>query len=91
MRRSQPEWKRMKTRAVSWARMVCTILIELADTVSDEGACPLCSARMPIVSIPMHIERGCPPPRSKKINGAGNQKADWKKVFAGAGLGKEKE
>lgn len=58
---------------------------------NDEGTCPLCSARMAIVSIPMHIERGCPPPKVSKANGAGNQKADWKKVFAGAGMVKEKD
>lgn len=39
----------------------------------------------------MHIERGCPPVKVTKVNGKGNQKADWKKVFAGAGTGKEKE
>ncbi|ORY25247.1 hypothetical protein BCR39DRAFT_544613 [Naematelia encephala] len=61
-------------------------------TEHDEGTCPICSAKMPIVSIPMHIERGCPPIKAaKKVNGSGNQKADWKKVFAGAGKGREKD
>ena len=46
---------------------------------------------MSIASIPMHVERGCPPPKTIKTNAGGNQKADWKKVFSGAGLSKEKE
>ncbi|ORX36409.1 hypothetical protein BD324DRAFT_591711 [Kockovaella imperatae] len=56
---------------------------------NDEGECPLCSARMAIASIPMHIERGCPPV-SKKKSAPGNQKADWRKVFSMAGSTKEK-
>jgi len=45
---------------------------------------------MPIASIPSHIDRGCPPPKDK-ASGSGNQKADWKRVFAGAGSGKDKK
>ncbi|OCF42558.1 DNA repair protein rad18 [Kwoniella heveanensis CBS 569] len=60
-------------------------------TENDEAPCPLCQATMPISSIPLHIEKGCPPPKAKpKSNGVlgkGNQKADWKKVFSGQGLG----
>ncbi|KAK8861306.1 DNA repair protein rad18 [Kwoniella newhampshirensis] len=63
-------------------------------TENDEAPCPLCQATMPISSIPLHIEKGCPPPKStKKVNGAagkGNQKSDWKKVFSGQGLGSGK-
>ena len=55
----------------------------------DEGSCPICEARLPIGSIPMHIERGCPPVK-KKDNASGNQKADWRKVFSMAGGAKEK-
>ena len=55
----------------------------------DEGSCPICEARLPIVSIPMHIERGCPPVK-KKDTSSGNQKADWRKVFSMAGGAKEK-
>lgn len=43
--------------------------------------------------IPLHIERGCPPPKGKAAKvttSSGNQKADWKKVFASAGGGKTK-
>jgi len=60
----------------------------------DEGECPLCQAKMSIGDIPRHIERGCPPvkPQSKSAAAAsGNQKSDWKKVFAGAGGNKTKE
>lgn len=57
----------------------------------DEGECPICSAKLPIASIPMHIERGCPTPKVKIKNGTGNQKADWKKVFGGVGTTKTKE
>jgi E3 ubiquitin-protein ligase RAD18 len=40
---------------------------------------------MPISAISNHIDRGCPPPKPKAGgSGSGNQKADWKKVFAGA-------
>ncbi|WRT65414.1 DNA repair protein rad18 [Kwoniella shivajii] len=55
-------------------------------TENDEAPCPLCQASLPISSIPMHIEKGCPPPKGK-TNGMrkGNQKADWKKVFSGQG------
>ncbi|WWD16791.1 DNA repair protein rad18 [Kwoniella shandongensis] len=66
-------------------------------TENDEAPCPLCQATMPISSIPLHIEKGCPPPKTtKKVNGVvgkGNQKSDWKKVFSGQGLsaGKGKE
>ncbi|WVQ94330.1 DNA repair protein rad18 [Kwoniella sp. CBS 9459] len=60
-------------------------------TENDEAPCPLCQASMPISSIPLHIEKGCPPPKPKSKNngtlGKGNQKADWKKVFSGQGLG----
>jgi E3 ubiquitin-protein ligase RAD18 len=44
---------------------------------------------MPIAAIPVHIDKGCPPPKAKGIE-SGNQKSDWKKVFAGAGKSKEK-
>lgn len=60
----------------------------------DEGECPLCQAKMSIGDIPRHIERGCPPvkPQSKSAaTASGNQKSDWKKVFAGAGGSKAKE
>lgn len=60
----------------------------------DEGECPLCSARLPIASIPAHIERNCEPPRTRKtgvglggVQGSGNAKADWKKVFGGVSAG----
>lgn len=59
-------------------------LLELAKV--DEGQCPICSARLPIASIPMHIERGCPPPKS-----GSSSKADWKKVFGGVSTAKTKE
>ncbi|WVR04084.1 DNA repair protein rad18 [Kwoniella sp. DSM 27419] len=57
-------------------------------TEHDEAPCPLCAATMPISSIPLHIEKGCPPPKAKPngVLGKGNQKADWKKVFSGQGL-----
>lgn len=61
---------------------------------SDEGECPLCQAKMSIGDIPRHIERGCPPVKPQSKSGAtasGNQKSDWKKVFAGAGGNKAKE
>jgi hypothetical protein len=58
--------------------------------IADLAPCPICSAKLAIAAIPMHIERGCPPPKAVKANG-GNQKADWRKVFAGAGMGKGKE
>ncbi|KIR52239.1 DNA repair protein rad18 [Cryptococcus gattii Ru294] len=63
-------------------------------TENDEAPCPICMAHMPISSIPMHVERGCPPP-SKTIKasaggGKGNQKADWKKVFSGQTLSASK-
>nr|XP_019049942.1 DNA repair protein rad18 [Kwoniella bestiolae CBS 10118]OCF28872.1 DNA repair protein rad18 [Kwoniella bestiolae CBS 10118] len=68
-------------------------------TENDEAPCPICQATLPISSIPLHIEKGCPPPKTKTNgNGVGgrkgNQKADWKKVFSGQGLGgksKDKE
>ncbi|WWC87553.1 DNA repair protein rad18 [Kwoniella dendrophila CBS 6074] len=63
-------------------------------TENDEAPCPICQATLPISSIPMHIEKGCPQPKNKINGGArkGNQKADWKKVFSGQGLsGKTKE
>ncbi|WVF66718.1 DNA repair protein rad18 [Kwoniella sp. CBS 6097] len=60
-------------------------------TENDEAPCPICQASMPISLIPLHVEKGCPPPKPKsKTNGTlgkGNQKADWKKVFSGQGLG----
>jgi E3 ubiquitin-protein ligase RAD18 len=63
----------------------------------DEGECPLCQASMPISKIPMHIEKGCPPPRAKTKNEdgveeGGDQKSRWRKMFSGqsAGIGKEK-
>ncbi|WWC59947.1 DNA repair protein rad18 [Kwoniella dejecticola CBS 10117] len=62
-------------------------------TENDEAPCPICQATLPISSIPMHIEKGCPPPKAK-MNGAkkGNQKADWRKVFSGQGTtGKAKD
>ncbi|KAK6906910.1 DNA repair protein rad18 [Kwoniella mangroviensis CBS 8886] len=66
-------------------------------TENDEAPCPICQATLPISSIPLHIEKGCPPPKGK-INGngarKGNQKADWKKVFSGqapGGKNKDKE
>lgn len=48
---------------------------------------------MPVGEIPKHIDRQCPPVKAKSIgaNQTGNQKSDWKKVFAGAGGGKAKE
>ena len=74
------------------------LLPEQADQI-DEGECPLCQARLPISSIPAHIERNCEPPKVRKgatgqvgVTGAGaggvgsgNAKADWKKVFGGMG------
>lgn len=63
---------------------------ELGD--DDEAPCPLCAARMPISAIGAHIDRGCPPPKAKtQPNGTGNQKSDWRKVFAGAGAAKGKD
>nr|XP_019012394.1 DNA repair protein rad18 [Kwoniella pini CBS 10737]OCF51175.1 DNA repair protein rad18 [Kwoniella pini CBS 10737] len=62
-------------------------------TENDEAPCPICQATLPISSIPMHIEKGCPPPKTR-TNGIrkGNQKADWKKVFSGqTSSGKTKE
>ncbi|WWC98883.1 DNA repair protein rad18 [Kwoniella sp. B9012] len=66
-------------------------------TENDEAPCPICQSTLPISSIPLHIEKGCPPPKSK-LNGngnrKGNQKADWKKVFSGQSIGaknKDKE
>lgn len=59
---------------------------------SDEAPCPLCGAHMLISAINGHIDRGCPPPKPKASTSAsGNQKADWKKVFSGAGSSKGKE
>ena len=58
--------------------------------IPDDGECPICQARLPIASIPLHIERGCPPPKSVNER-SGNQKQDWKKVFAGAGASKDKK
>ncbi|WVQ63010.1 DNA repair protein rad18 [Kwoniella botswanensis] len=66
-------------------------------TENDEAPCPICQATLPISSIPLHIEKGCPPPKSKlngNGSGRGNQKADWKKVFSGQSIGsknKDKE
>ncbi|WVQ83529.1 DNA repair protein rad18 [Cryptococcus sp. DSM 104549] len=67
-------------------------------TENDEAPCPMCQARLPIASIPMHIEKGCPPPsKAKKLSlpggVKGNQKADWRKVFSGQSStgGKSKE
>ncbi|KIR32071.1 DNA repair protein rad18 [Cryptococcus deuterogattii MMRL2647] len=63
-------------------------------TENDEAPCPICMARMPISSIPMHVERGCPPPpktiKASAGGGKGNQKADWKKVFSGQTLSASK-
>lgn len=57
---------------------------------ADEAPCPICMTRMSISSIPMHVERGCPPPpksiKASAGGGKGNQKADWKKVFSGQTL-----
>ncbi|WOO78901.1 Postreplication repair E3 ubiquitin-protein ligase rad18 [Vanrija pseudolonga] len=64
---------------------------ELTD--KDEQPCPLCAAVMATGDIPLHIDRGCPPPKGKAAKvtaSSGNQKADWKKVFASAGGGKTK-
>ncbi|KAL1410179.1 E3 ubiquitin-protein ligase rad18 [Vanrija albida] len=63
---------------------------ELTD--KDEQPCPLCAAVMAIGDIPLHVERGCPPPKgkTKALASSGNQKADWRKVFASAGGGKTK-
>ncbi|WVO17921.1 DNA repair protein rad18 [Cryptococcus depauperatus] len=64
---------------------------------SEETPCPICQAKLPISSIPAHIERGCPPPKITMAISAGsvkgNQKADWKKVFLGQGpgMGKAKD
>ena len=74
----------------SEARMVC-LNTERDSPLSDIGDCPLCQASMPIASIPMHIERNCPPPRPVKSDGVANQKSDWKKVFAGVGMAKERQ
>nr|ODN87219.1 DNA repair protein Rad18 [Cryptococcus depauperatus CBS 7841] len=65
---------------------------ELSESGSvEETPCPICQAKLPISSIPAHIERGCPPPKITMAISAGsvkgNQKADWKKVFLGQGLG----
>jgi E3 ubiquitin-protein ligase RAD18 len=49
-------------------------------------------AKLPVASIPMHIERGCPPPKPKSAaSGTGTQKSDWAKVFSGAGSSSKKE
>ncbi|WVQ73885.1 DNA repair protein rad18 [Cryptococcus sp. DSM 104548] len=56
---------------------------------SDEAPCPICQARLPIESIPAHIDKGCKIPKPRATVGAvGNQKADWKKVFSGQSVGK---
>ncbi|KAL7422752.1 E3 ubiquitin-protein ligase rad18 [Cryptotrichosporon argae] len=59
-------------------------------TEEDQAPCPLCAAQMPIGAIPLHIDRGCEPVKTKPKGVGGNQKSDWKKVFSGA-TGKSKD
>ena len=77
----------------NWATMVCRYRwTSYSADREDEAPCPLCAARMPISAIGAHIDRGCPPPKAKaQLNGTGNQKSDWRKVFSGAGSAKSKE
>ncbi|EIW69170.1 hypothetical protein TREMEDRAFT_69003 [Tremella mesenterica DSM 1558] len=65
----------------------------MAESSEDvEASCPLCDINMPIGDISRHIDLGCQPikPRPKNQRRE-NQKANWKKVFSGAGLVKGKD
>lgn len=91
----RPKKKRKYTNSQRTVSLPMLRDIDCSTLISqDEGECPLCQAKMSIGDIPRHIERGCPPvkPQSKSApTASGNQKSDWKKVFAGAGGNKAKE
>ncbi|ODN80808.1 DNA repair protein rad18 [Cryptococcus amylolentus CBS 6039] len=86
--------KDMSGKAVNGSTSPCETKRDSSEEVevleldeSDEAPCPICQARLPIASIPTHIDKGCKIPKSKAGVGAiGNQKADWKKVFSGQSM-----
>ncbi|RXK38845.1 DNA repair protein rad18 [Tremella mesenterica] len=65
----------------------------MAESSEDvKASCPLCDITMPIRDISRHIDLGCQPIKPRpKSQGRENLKADWKKVFSGAGLVKGKD